>query len=86
MVQRVCVRSFCVSAAEALWLLISAVACSPGSVSFVHSKSAEHWDINPKLLGAVISCSFPSFKNYCHCALSKVVKNQPFTLLLTANP
>ncbi len=56
-----CVWSFCVSAVVAVCLLISsAVASSPGSVSFIHSKSAEHWDLNPKLLGAVISCSLPS--------------------------
>lgn len=52
-------------------LISSAVASSPGSVSFIHSKSAEHWDLNPKLLGTVISCSLPFFKNDCHYALEQ---------------
>lgn len=65
----VCVWSPCVSSFVAACLLIScAEASSPGSVSFIHSKSAELWDWNPKPLGAVISCSLPSFKSYRHCA------------------
>lgn len=59
MLQCVCMCARVLCGSEALWLFISAVACSPGSVCFI--QCAEHWDVNPKLPRAVILCSFPSF-------------------------
>ena len=74
MVQIMCVRVIVLSClCSCSTMSINILCCSLQSwfCLFHLPNLQQHWDLNPKLLGTVISCSLPSFSNYCYRALEQ---------------